>query len=88
MSKPKYEKHFCPMKKKNKKGVFFLESLIIIQYILPPSHPLVFGKTLLQLMDDFRMTVAHMWFDNQIAEADTSEDQTGKFYNQIAEAYT
>ena len=23
------------------------------------------------------MTVAHMWFDNQIVEADTSEDQTG-----------
>ena len=25
-----------------------------------------------------RMTVAHMWFDDAIAEADTSEDQTGK----------
>ena len=25
-----------------------------------------------------RMTVAHMWFDNQIHEADTTEDQTGK----------
>ncbi|QQP54478.1 Sodium/potassium-transporting ATPase subunit alpha, partial [Caligus rogercresseyi] len=24
-----------------------------------------------------RMTVAHMWFDNQIIEADTSEDQSG-----------
>uniref|UniRef100_A0A671V554 Sodium/potassium-transporting ATPase subunit alpha n=1 Tax=Sparus aurata TaxID=8175 RepID=A0A671V554_SPAAU len=24
-----------------------------------------------------RMTVAHMWFDNQIHEADTTEDQTG-----------
>merc|ERR1711974_581022 len=24
-----------------------------------------------------RMTVAHMWFDDQIFEADTSEDQTG-----------
>merc|ERR1711884_15682 len=24
-----------------------------------------------------RMTVAHMWFDNYISEADTSEDQTG-----------
>merc|ERR1719249_625737 len=24
-----------------------------------------------------RMTVAHMWFDNQIVEADTSEDQSG-----------
>ena len=24
-----------------------------------------------------RMTVAHMWFDNQIVESDTSEDQTG-----------
>ena len=24
-----------------------------------------------------RMTVAHMWFDNQIVEADTTEDQTG-----------
>lgn len=25
-----------------------------------------------------RMTVAHMWFDNQIHEADTTEDQSGK----------
>ena len=24
------------------------------------------------------MTVAHMWFDNQIIEADTSEDQSSK----------
>lgn len=24
-----------------------------------------------------RMTVAHMWFDNQIHEADTTEDQSG-----------
>ena len=24
-----------------------------------------------------RMTVAHMWFDNQIVEADTTEDQSG-----------
>merc|ERR1711935_368174 len=28
-----------------------------------------------------RMTVAHMWFDNQIVEADTSEDQTGVGFN-------
>ena len=27
-----------------------------------------------------RMTVAHMWFDNQIIEADTTEDQSGKSY--------
>ncbi len=26
-----------------------------------------------------RMTVAHMWFDGQIIEADTSENQSGKF---------
>lgn len=25
-----------------------------------------------------RMTVAHMWFDNQIVEADTTEDQSGE----------
>ena len=24
-----------------------------------------------------RMTVAHMWFDNKIVEADTTEDQSG-----------
>ena len=24
-----------------------------------------------------RMTVAHMWFDNKIIEADTTEDQSG-----------
>jgi sodium/potassium-transporting ATPase subunit alpha len=28
-----------------------------------------------------RMTVAHMWFDNQIIEADTSEDQSGAQYD-------
>jgi sodium/potassium-transporting ATPase subunit alpha len=28
-----------------------------------------------------RMTVAHMWFDNQILEADTSEDQSNAVYN-------
>lgn len=27
-----------------------------------------------------RMTVAHMWFDNQIIEADTTEDQSGVQY--------
>lgn len=26
-----------------------------------------------------RMTVAHMWFDNQIHEADTTEDQSGQW---------
>lgn len=26
-----------------------------------------------------RMTVAHLWFDNQIYSADTSEDQTSKY---------
>uniref|UniRef100_A0A0K2TPI0 Sodium/potassium-transporting ATPase subunit alpha n=1 Tax=Lepeophtheirus salmonis TaxID=72036 RepID=A0A0K2TPI0_LEPSM len=31
-----------------------------------------------------RMTVAHMWFDNQIMEADTSEDQTGTSMNKNA----
>lgn len=28
-----------------------------------------------------RMTVAHLWFDNQIYSADTSEDQTSKYGN-------
>ena len=27
-----------------------------------------------------RMTVAHMWFDNHIVEADTSEDQDSKLF--------
>lgn len=27
-----------------------------------------------------RMTVAHMWFDNQIHEADTTEDQSGLWW--------
>jgi sodium/potassium-transporting ATPase subunit alpha len=26
-----------------------------------------------------RMTVAHMWFDNRIVEADTSDDQSSKY---------
>ncbi len=28
-----------------------------------------------------RMTVAHMWFDNQIVEADTSEEQSAAQYD-------
>merc|ERR1712226_1062815 len=31
-----------------------------------------------------RMTVAHMWFDNKIVEADTSEDQTGSGFDKNA----
>merc|ERR1712033_135000 len=31
-----------------------------------------------------RMTVAHMWFDNKIHEADTSENQTGNQFNKQA----
>lgn len=30
-----------------------------------------------------RMTVAHMWFDNQIIEADTTEDQSGVQYGKM-----
>merc|ERR1711874_950985 len=31
-----------------------------------------------------RMTVAHMWFDNKIVEADTSEDQSGDAFDKSA----
>jgi len=31
-----------------------------------------------------RMTVAHMWFDNQIIESDTSEDQSSATYNRTS----
>merc|ERR1711953_565984 len=31
-----------------------------------------------------RMTVAHMWFDNKIVEADTSEDQSGSSFDKSA----
>merc|ERR1712025_1510078 len=31
-----------------------------------------------------RMTVAHMWFDNKIVEADTSEDQSGSAFDKSA----
>merc|ERR1712198_380518 len=31
-----------------------------------------------------RMTVAHMWFDNKIVEADTSEDQSGNSFDKGA----
>merc|ERR1712223_1603581 len=34
-----------------------------------------------------RMTVAHMWFDNAIHEADTSEDQSGVSMNKNAEGW-
>merc|ERR1719147_432133 len=34
-----------------------------------------------------RMTVAHMWFDNTIIEADTSEDQSGSGFNKEASGW-
>lgn len=34
-----------------------------------------------------RMTVAHMWFDNQIIEADTTEDQSGVQYGKDMSSY-
>merc|ERR1711971_585962 len=34
-----------------------------------------------------RMTVAHMWFDNKIVEADTSEDQSGTSFNKEASGW-
>merc|ERR1719167_2193252 len=34
-----------------------------------------------------RMTVAHMWFDDAIAEADTSEDQFGKSFNKTSKGW-
>ncbi len=30
------------------------------------------------------MTVAHMWFDNQIHEADTTENQSGNSFERIS----
>ncbi|GFS76136.1 hypothetical protein NPIL_367141 [Nephila pilipes] len=35
-----------------------------------------------------RMTVAHMWFDNQIIEADTTEDQSGVQYDKSSPGWT
>ena len=34
-----------------------------------------------------RMTVAHMWFDNKIVEADTSEDQSGTGFDKSASGW-
>merc|ERR1711910_78165 len=34
-----------------------------------------------------RMTVAHMWFDNKIVEADTSEDQSGASYDTSSDTW-
>merc|ERR1712240_80123 len=34
-----------------------------------------------------RMTVAHMWFDNKIVEADTSEDQSGNSFDKEARGW-
>lgn len=34
-----------------------------------------------------RMTVAHMWFDNKIVEADTSEDQSSATYGKDSETW-
>jgi sodium/potassium-transporting ATPase subunit alpha len=35
-----------------------------------------------------RMTVAHMWFDNQIIEADTTEDQSGVQYDKTSPGWS
>ncbi|XP_040399589.1 potassium-transporting ATPase alpha chain 1 isoform X3 [Cygnus olor] len=35
-----------------------------------------------------RMTVAHLWFDNQIHTADTTEDQSGQSFDQSSETWT
>nr|XP_019958015.1 PREDICTED: sodium/potassium-transporting ATPase subunit alpha-2-like [Paralichthys olivaceus] len=35
-----------------------------------------------------RMTVSHMWFDNQIHEADTTEDQTGLGFDKSSATWT
>ncbi|KAK1167895.1 sodium/potassium-transporting ATPase subunit alpha-1-like [Acipenser oxyrinchus oxyrinchus] len=35
-----------------------------------------------------RMTVAHMWFDNQIHEADTTEDQSGATFDKSSSTWT
>ncbi|KAJ8336427.1 hypothetical protein SKAU_G00376470 [Synaphobranchus kaupii] len=35
-----------------------------------------------------RMTVAHMWFDNQIHEADTTEDQSGATFDKTSLTWT
>ncbi|XP_063318953.1 sodium/potassium-transporting ATPase subunit alpha-2 [Pelmatolapia mariae] len=35
-----------------------------------------------------RMTVAHMWFDNQIHDADTTEDQTGLGFDKSSPTWT
>ncbi|XP_068785563.1 potassium-transporting ATPase alpha chain 1 [Struthio camelus] len=34
-----------------------------------------------------RMTVAHLWFDNQIHTADTTEDQSGQSFDQSSETW-
>ncbi|NP_001080440.1 Na+/K+ -ATPase alpha 3 subunit [Xenopus laevis] len=34
-----------------------------------------------------RMTVAHMWFDNQIHEADTTEDQSGASFDKSSQTW-
>ncbi|XP_069031786.1 sodium/potassium-transporting ATPase subunit alpha-3-like isoform X2 [Embiotoca jacksoni] len=34
-----------------------------------------------------RMTVAHMWFDNQIHESDTTEDQTGSSFDKTSSTW-
>ncbi|XP_048867199.1 sodium/potassium-transporting ATPase subunit alpha-2 [Brienomyrus brachyistius] len=35
-----------------------------------------------------RMTVAHMWFDNMIHEADTTEDQSGNTFDKTSPSWT
>ncbi|CAB1320986.1 unnamed protein product [Coregonus sp. 'balchen'] len=63
-------------------GYSWLEAVIFLIGIIVANVP----EGLLATVTN-RMTVAHMWFDNQIHEADTTEDQSGASFDKSSETW-
>ncbi|KAG5265297.1 hypothetical protein AALO_G00240700 [Alosa alosa] len=52
----------------------------------PPTSTICSDKT--GTLTQNRMTVAHMWFDNMIHEADTTEDQSGSGFDKTSPTWS
>merc|ERR1711953_1582516 len=65
-------------------GYNWLDAVIFLIGIIVANVPEGLLATVTVCLTQNRMTVAHMWFDNKIVEADTSEDQSGSSFDKSA----